>query len=266
MRSIIESALCLTETVQAFRDRARAYFYEVMISGRACPHCEGPVRITGEGRGTCETCGATLDPTVAFQRCSACAGTPVLKIRRYVCGACGQEIRSRFLFDGMAFDAEYFRQKVAESRERKRELRERVRRMLAESRSNAIQLEALEPGDVADLFQALDGLTLEAFTAALPNSRSRFDLHRYQSHIQAHLQTNPLNLNQIPPLSEDIRLDRIWRFIAIIFLAHAGILDIRQAGESIMVIKREVDREGQGVPRDLEDADGIEEPVCRIEA
>jgi hypothetical protein len=38
------------------------------------------------------------------------------------------------LFDGLVFDTDYFRQKMVESRQRKREQRERVRQMLAEIR------------------------------------------------------------------------------------------------------------------------------------
>jgi chromatin segregation and condensation protein Rec8/ScpA/Scc1 (kleisin family) len=173
---------------------------------------------------------------------------------------------SQFLFDGLVFDAEYFRQKVAESRERKRELRERVRQMLAESRSNALQLEALEPASASDLFQAIDALTLEAFAAALPLSRNRFDLRRYEAHIQAHLRPIPLSLEQIPPLSEDTRLDRVWRFIALIFLAHAGIVQIWQQGDTIMVIPRETNGERQAVSGDLEEADGVEGTLGRVEA
>ncbi|MBN2561392.1 MAG: hypothetical protein JXQ75_10730, partial [Phycisphaerae bacterium] len=49
-------------------------------------------------------------------------------------------------------------------------------------------------------------------------------------------------MDEIPLLDEDRRIDRIWRFIAIIFMAHARILDVWQEGESIMVIKREAGR------------------------
>ena len=60
--------------------------------------------------------------------------------------------------------------------------------------------------------------------------RDPFDLTRYQAHVQAHIR--PIaNLEQIPPLSEDRRKDRVWRFIAIIFLAHAGLIDIWQNGQ-----------------------------------
>jgi hypothetical protein len=256
--NIIEMAFRLSERVQDFRERVRRYFYEVILSGHSCPKCGGGLEMIGEGRSRCVRCGGTLDPTLAFQRCPACCGQPRLQVRRYVCVSCGGDVSSQFLFDGLVFDAEYFRQKMAESRERKQELRERVQQMLAESRSNTLQLGALEPQNMGGLLQALDGLTLEAFATTLPPTRSRFDLNRYQAHIQAHLRPIPLAMEQIPPLSENSRLDRVWRFIAIIFLAHAGIIDVWQQGDTILVIKHETNGERSGISGDLEEADGVE--------
>jgi hypothetical protein len=80
------------------------------------------------------------------------------------------------------------------------------------------------------------------------------------------LQKFPLSLEQIPPLIENARKDLIWRFIAAIFLAHAGIIDIWQDGQDIMVMKHEVNRKGQDVLGELEKSDGIERPVGGIEA
>ncbi|MBP7936457.1 MAG: hypothetical protein KA354_17600 [Phycisphaerae bacterium] len=116
---------------------------------------------------------------------------------------------SQFLFDGLVFDAEYFRQKMAESRERKRELRERVRQMLAQNRSPAIQPEAVDLAAMPDLLEALDGLVQAetgGFDAPLPPA---FSLNRYQGHVQAHIRSFPMGFDQIPPLSENTRLDRI---------------------------------------------------------
>lgn len=266
MDSIIGMAFRMQEAVAAFRNRARAFYYEVMLSGCACPKCAGPMAMTGEGRSTCIHCEHNEDPTLAFQNCSACGGPPRLRVRRYVCETCGEEIRSQFLFDGLAFDAAYFRQKMVEHRERKKELRERVQAMLAGTRSGAIELGGIAEGDHAGLFAALDAMPLEAFTALAPHFRDRFDLARYQTHIQAHLQTIPINLNQIPPLSDDARLDRIWRFIAVIFLAHAGHAHVWQEGDTIMLTLNETHRKRQAVPGDLEDLDGLEGPLGGAEA
>jgi len=179
-------------------------------------------------------------------------------VRRYQCSNCGHDVVSRFLFDGLVFDAEYFRQKMAECRERKRELRERVRQMLAQSRSPAVQPEPMDLAAMPGLLEALDGLVqVETSCLNLPLAPA-FSLNRYQSHVQAHIRPFPMRFDQIPPLSENHRLDRIWRFIAILFLAHAGIIDAWQNGPDILVMKREVDTERQGVPDGIAEAAGIE--------
>jgi hypothetical protein len=95
--------------------------------------------------------------------------------------------------------------------------------------------------------------------AALPiETRSRFDLKAYQTHVQANLGPFARGFDEIPALRSDDRLDRVWRFIAIIFLAHEGRVEVVQEGEEIMVMQRETDREGQDVSGDLEEADGVE--------
>ncbi|MFC1794741.1 hypothetical protein ACFL3Q_14275, partial [Planctomycetota bacterium] len=55
--------------------------------------------------------------------------------------------------------------------------------------------------------------------------------------------------------------DLIWRFIAVIFLAHAGIIDVWQQGQNIIVIKHETNRKRQDVLGELEEADGIQGSV-----
>jgi hypothetical protein len=66
---------------------------------------------------------------------------------------------------------------------------------------------------------------------ALP--RSGFNLKRYESHVQAHIQPVAVDWEQIPPLSKDARIDRVWRFIAIIFLpTPASLMSGRMATSS----------------------------------
>ena len=51
----------------------------------------------------------------------------------------------------------------------------------------------------------------------------------------------------VPPLLDDHRKDRIFRFIAVIFLAHAGRLDIWQEADHILVKQREAYQQGQDI-------------------
>ena len=189
-----------------------------------------------------------------------------MRVRRYLCEDCGSDITSKFLFDGMVFNANYFQQKMSESRQRKKEQQERVRQMLAESRSSDLPLAPVDLDAMPGLVDALNGLTtgLEADFAVAP--RDQFDLKRYERHIQAHIQDFPVNLLDIPPLSKNARKDLIWRFIAVIFLAHTGFVNVWQDERDIMVIKHEADTEGCGVPGEFEDADSTKGSLGGIEA
>lgn len=255
----------MTAAVKDFFGKARRYYYLVVLLGCRCPKCNNALSMVGEGICKCNSCNHEFDPTVEFQRCSTCGGVPVLLVRRYYCKDCGIELRSKFLFDGLVFEKEYFKAKMAESRQRKKEQRERVRQMLAESRSDALPLQAVDFNTVPGLVDALNGLTAGLDTDFAVASREEFDLKRYESHIQAHIQDFAINLLDIPPISENARKDVVWRFIAAIFLAHTGIIDIWQDDSNIMVIKH-VDRERCDIFDEIEGTDGFEESLGGIEA
>jgi len=264
--SMIALAFAMAKTVESFVEKARRFFHSVMLLGHCCSQCNGSLVMVADGRCRCVSCDAECDATVAFQRCVACGGVPVLRVRRYECRACGSPITSRFLFDGLVFDAEYFRRKMAESRQRRQELRERVRRMLAESRSDTLPLGEADLRAVPGLIDALNGLSAGLPEGLVVECREGFDLHLYETHIQAHVADLPVSLTAIPPLGAEPKKDLIWRFIAVIFLAHAGLVDIWQEGQDIMVIKHEIDREGCDISGESEAVGELEGPVDRAEA
>jgi len=263
---IVGLAFSLAGAVAGFVERAKRFFYDVMLWDHACPTCGGGLAMVREGVCKCQACGHQFDPTTAFQRCQACGGKVVLKVCRYQCQQCGGDVPSRFLFDGLVFDAEYFRQKMAEHRQKKSEQHERVRQMLAESRSQALGLPAANLQDVPGLTEALNALVADAPSGSAAWLPSEFNLAFYESHLQAHIGAIPVGFDEIPPLGENRRLDRVRRFIAILFLAHAGLVDIRQDGQIIQMMKHETNREGQGFPGAAEDVDGVEGPLGGIEA
>ncbi|HNQ22564.1 MAG TPA: hypothetical protein PKK06_05660 [Phycisphaerae bacterium] len=254
---IVRLAFMLADAVACLVARVRAFCYEVMLAGHACPGCGGNLVMVRDGACRCLACGRTFDPTVVFQTCAACGGRPRVRIRRYECNCCHAEIMSRFLFDGLVFDAAYFREKMAEHRERKHDQRERVRLMLAACRSPAVEVDPAGLDGLAALQAALDELTRSVEPAAAPPSRSDFDLHRYERHVQAQCTGSAIALADIPPLIEDPRRDLIYRFIAIIFLAHAGVLTVWQEGSTIWVTNHDADRERQAVSGAVEAADGV---------
>ena len=255
---IRQLAFEMAETVEAFLERARRFFYSVMLIGHRCPKCNGLLAMVSEGRCRCVSCGEEFDPTVMFQRCPRCGGLPVLRVRRYQCRDCGSDIISKFLFDGLVFDPDYFRQRMAESRRRKQEQRERVRQMLAESRSGDLPLDQANLDSVPGLIEALNALTTDTDAIVAVEARDEFHLKAYEDHIRNHVHDVPASLTEIPPMSEYLKKDLIWRFIALIFLAHAGVLDVWQEGRDIMVKKHEANREGQGISGESEGTDRVE--------
>ena len=264
--NIIKLAFDMADAVGLFVEKAKKFFYHVMLFGYRCPKCSGSLIMAAEGVCRCNSCEAEFDPTVEFQGCPACGGVPVLRVRRYYCKDCGTELKSRFLFDGLVFEKEYFKAKMAESRQRKKEQIERVREMLARSRSDTLPLEAMDLNAAPELLEALNSLTAMTEADFEIESHDKFDWKRYQSHIEAHIGDFPVSLYEIPALTENPRKDLIWRFIAVIFLAHTGIVDIWQEDSNIMVIKHEANRERQGVFGELEEVDGDERPLGRVEA
>ena len=267
MIDIISLAYRLTDSVAAFASHSRRFFYAVTLMAHDCPKCGGTLQMAREGRCRCRACAHEFDPTLQFQRCTACGRAPILRIRRYQCRQCGTDMASHFLFEGIVFNADYFRQKMAEHRERRKELKERVRLMLKECRSQPVEMvETIDLGSVPGLTDALNGLTAYAHSAMSVETRDGFDLKRYERHVGAHLEDSAVSLEDIPPLIDDARRDRIWRFVALLYLATARLVDIWQEGETIMVRKHEIDGEGQDVFGSAEDPDGVERPLGRVEA
>jgi hypothetical protein len=239
--NIVNMALRLATAVARYSVQARQFFYEAVLFEHRCPRCNGALAMIGESRCRCSACGYVLDPTSTFQRCSGCGGTPKIQVRHYRCSQCGGGIEARFLFDGLVFDAEYFRQKMAEHRTRQAEQSEHAREIAVLNRSGPLESEPADLDSVPGLVQALNDLTEVAEIGFPYPLQSGFNLSRYQSHIRAQLQTIPILFDRIPPLENDVRKDRIWRFVALIFMAHAGVIDLRQQGQDIQVIQCETD-------------------------
>ena len=256
---IIELAYRVVARVSRYADQARRFFYQVVLSDHACSKCGGQIGMTRDGWCQCSNCGDEFDPTLAFQTCLDCGGKPKLAVRRYQCVRCGKDIASRFMFDGLVFDAAYFRRKMAEHRQEKKRQEERVRKMLADSRSSDLDPLPADLGSVPGLMEALNSLTKGSVNAARWKATRDFDMRRYQSHLRAHTGPIAVEFEQIPVLmQEDLRLDRIWRFIAAIFMANAGLIQVDQHGPTLMVRQCEAYRKGQDVSGELEEVDRVQ--------
>jgi len=89
------------------------------------------------------------------------------------------------------------------------------------------------------LVAALDGLTVGVPASFCTALRPSFDLRRYERHLRAYLGSLPTRFDDIPPLEQDRRQDRIWRFVALVLMTQTGPIDIWQQGEAIMVSQHE---------------------------
>ena len=121
-----------------------------------------------------------------------------LQVRRYRCTPCGTDIASRFLFQGLVFDTKYFREKMIEHRERTTEQLERVREMLAESRSDHVALPGTDLEEAPGLVGALDMLTAEVVSAFAWSPCAEFDLGRYQRHVWEQVDLWDTGFDDIP--------------------------------------------------------------------
>ena len=205
----------------------------------------------------CRQCDYEFDPTLEFQKCNNCGGRARLKVSRYFCSLCKQEIVSKFLFDKRVYDRDYFAEKMARSRQQRKKKREELKRKAIQYRSNGIQTEPAQFSGMADLLAAIDGLTKGIMPDISLPTEDGFDLNRYERHIQAHIGDFEIDLHDIPPLIENARKDLIWRFIAVIFLAHEGVVKIAQDGLDIMVTKNETYRKGQDFFNETAEANGF---------
>ena len=141
---------------------------------------------------------------------------------------------------------------MVEHRARRKQQRERVGKMLAETRSDHVDLPGVDLEAVPGLVEALDSLTVDMVSAVAWSPSAEFDLERYQRHVRHHVESWDIDFDDIPDLIESRRLDRIWRFIAVIFLVHKGVIDVEQQASTLLLRKNEVNGEGQGILGDIE--------------
>ena len=210
---------------------ARALFYEVMLFMKPCPECrESALRMVRDGLAVCAICRARIDPTLVFQACPDCDSRLVLKVCHYWCPQCRHPVRSLYCVEARVFDAAYFREKMQESRERKRREQEMVTKAVRHAPSDPIT-----PCEPISLDQS-PGLEMDLNTiiaAVVPQElrksvQERFDIDTYRRHLSELVQGCVVEFEAISKLIEDTRLDRIFRFVTAIFLEHEGLLEIEQ--------------------------------------
>jgi len=221
-----------------FKECARAYYFEVVLSPHQCPGCGGRLRMTGLSQCSC-ACGQAFDPTLEFQRSACCGAKLVRRTYHYACSRCHEVVPSQFLFDERVFDKEYFREMMQEHRRRARQEREEMKRFLADSRSGTLLL--MEGPHL----ESLDGFVqdLDVFIKIhqdIPGNfgfeaKSTFSMDRYRSHILSCLPTEVVHFSDIAQVDQDIRRDRAWRFITLVFMQNERVVDLIQEGDNIWI-------------------------------
>jgi hypothetical protein len=148
-------------------------------------------------------------------------------------------VPSGFIFDERVFDSAYFREMMRESRARARQRKEEMGRLLMEARSGSLPL--LEEPSLESIHGLLEDLDLfvQQGSQDAPLSgfepKEEFSMAQYRDHILASLGCGAVGFSVIPPIGEESRRDRAWRFITLVFMQNDRMVDLIQEGDNIWV-------------------------------
>jgi hypothetical protein len=149
---------------------------------------------------------------------------------------------SKFLFEERNFDSVYFRQKMAESRERGRFRREELRKLLRNARSPALQPDVqLSLDAVPGLLQDLEAFigSEEALTWESYREEELFRMEAYREAILNSIGDWLIHFDALQDLHPDPRIERTRRFTTLVFMEHAREVWLEQRDESILVMPYE---------------------------
>ena len=237
-RPLVGAMLNVQSRMSGFKERVRAYYFEVVLSAHQCLECGGRLRMTGQSQCSC-SCGKTFDPTLEFQRSGCCGASLLRRTFHYACSKCHEVFPSRFIFDEKVFDSGYFREMMRESRARAKQRREEIGRLLLEARSGTLPL--LEEPSLESIHGLLEDLDLfvQQGTQDVPpcgfEPKQEFSMAQYRDHILSSLGWGAVSFSGIPAMSEESRRDRAWRFITLVFMQNDRMVDLIQEGDNIWV-------------------------------
>lgn len=228
--------------IHGLKKKIQDYFYLVILSDRQCPKCFGRLQMVRDSWCRCVSCGDEFDPTIRFQRCPDCGERIEKKVYHYFCSGCSKQVRSNYCFNERIFNKEYFVKKMQESRERGNDRKEKIKQMLAVSRSSEYMPDSsVNLAAIPGLEEALDEMIGCPFPKELLlkfMNNSEFDMPSYRKHILAHLTPTETLFDAIPSLNtSDLRKDKIWRFITLIFMAHEREVNLC-GSNNILVVER----------------------------
>ena len=225
------------QRIEVLKTRVRELYFDVLMGLHPCPECGSKMHMTGPSQCAC-VCGISLDPTVAFQR-SRCCGAALVKRRcHYACSSCGAVEPSKFLFDERLFEPDYFRQRMRLRRQERKRKREALKRLLADSHTdtwfpeNPVGFD-LAPALCQDLDEHIAGI--EQRPLQWVNHHDVFRMAPYRQVILEQIDDCYVWFNGIPAVRENPRLDRVRRFITLIFMENDREVHLEQQEEDILV-------------------------------
>jgi len=233
-------------SIAMFKTHVREFYFRVVLGDFPCVRCGRIMAMTGPSECTC-VCGFRLDPTLEFQRSTCCDARLRRARSHYVCTDCGAVVPSRFLFDEVLLDRQYFRDKMSECRERKRRRRQELRLLLAASRSHDLQVtDTPDAATLSELAAELDRFVGDGESSSVHEflGRDDFRMEDYRKLVLAHLDAEGTRFIALPAICEDLRVDRVRRFTALIFMEQAREVWLEQRGDDIVVTPYEVDVQG----------------------
>ena len=124
---------------------------------------------------------------------------------------------------------------MQEARDRERRKKEELKAILSGSKSDTLML-LEEP-----VLEGIPGLTeaLDCFigTQIIVNLSltSGFRMNDYRNHILSLLGIGSRLFSDMPALLEDVKKDKIWRFVTLIFMQHEKEVQLTQYGSDILV-------------------------------
>lgn len=231
---MLTDAFLMEERVAGLMEKVRRLCYAVVLFQKECPACGSPrLAMLRDSWCRCEGCGHECDPTLVFQVCPDCDSRLTKRIYHYWCPRCLSTVRSFYCFDAKVFDADYFREMMRESRERKEVRIEELRALLAGARSSPVSADCPMDRGLSEFQGDLDrivGIPVAVFASTILK-RPAFDLDLYRRHIQGLVQGCVVNFEGISALVQDAHLDRVFRFIAVVFMDQEGLLEIQQEAD-----------------------------------
>jgi hypothetical protein len=233
------------EPVQAqivsLKERAKKFYFHVVLGNFRCPKCSAKLQMTGVSQCSCDK-GHTLDPTLVFQKSSCCSARLVRKTFHYVCSCCNKTNPSRFLFDERVFDKAYFSQMMQKHRDKIQRRKEKIIKQMQEARSdNLVLLDEPCIDSLPGLLEDLDHLVTQG--RAEPADKdfdfdTTFAMTDYRRHILASLSCGSRFFSGITCLGPDLREDRAFRFVTLVFMQHDCEVELTQHDDDLLIERR----------------------------